>query len=37
LDCWDGGTENLKSGTYWYAFENPTEGIIAKGFILIIR
>jgi len=38
--CWDGTDQNgepLKAGTYWYALENPVEGILKKGFILISR
>jgi gliding motility-associated-like protein len=37
IECWDGNRENLKSGTYWYAFENPESGTLAKGYILIKR
>lgn len=38
--CWNGvdqGGNALKAGTYWYALDNPSQGILKKGFILIKR
>ena len=37
VECWDGSREHLRSGTYWYAFESPGYGTLAKGFLLIVR
>ena len=38
--CWDGKDNNgndLKADNYWYVFEHPEFGTVAKGFVLLKR